>query len=196
MGTEQRSNAGARRVPGASPAGTATMRAAVQHRYGPPSVLEVSEIGIPLPGRGDVLVQVGAASVHPGDYFVMTGEPYMVRLAFGLRRPRHGIPGMDLAGVVAAVGKDVTAPRPGDEVFGWSTAGALAEYACVPADNLVSVPANLSIVDAAANRISTQTQPKAWIWYSSSISKTTRPTTWSSRMAPANSTKVHTTILP
>jgi len=126
------------------------MRAAVQHRYGPPSVLESSEVGIPLPGPGDVLVQVGAAAVHPGDYFVMTGEPYMVRLAFGLRRPRHGIPGRDLAGVVAAVGKDVTALRPGDEVFGWSTAGTLAEYACVPADNLVSVPNNLSVVDAAA----------------------------------------------
>ena len=125
MGIEQRSNAGARLVPGASPAGAATMRAAVQHRYGPPSVLESSEVGIPLPGRGDVLVQVGAASVHPGDYFVMTGEPYVVRLVF-------------------------TALRPGDEVFGWSTAGTLAEYACVPADNLVSVPANVSVVDAAA----------------------------------------------
>lgn len=116
MGIEQSSNAGARLVPGASPAGAATMRAAVQHRYGPPSVLESSEVGLPLPGRGDVLVQVGAASVHPGDYVVMTGEPYVVRLAFGLRRPRHGIPGRDLAGVVAAVGKDVTALRPGDEV--------------------------------------------------------------------------------
>ncbi|HLM21845.1 MAG TPA: NAD(P)-dependent alcohol dehydrogenase, partial [Propionibacteriaceae bacterium] len=150
MGAEQRSNAGARLVPGASPAGAATMRAAVQHRYGPPSVLEVSELGLPLPGRGDVLVQVGAASVHPGDYFVMTGEPYVVRLAFGLRRPRHGIPGRDLAGVVAAVGKDVTALRPGDQVFGWSTAGTLAEYACVPADHLVPVPPNLSVGAAAA----------------------------------------------
>ncbi|WP_198416627.1 NAD(P)-dependent alcohol dehydrogenase [Cryobacterium ruanii] len=150
MGIKQRSSAGARPVPRASQAGAATMRAAVHHRYGPPSVLGLSEVGLPLPGRGDVLVQVGAASVHPGDYFVMTGEPYVVRLAFGLRRPRHGIPGRDLAGVVAAVGKDVTVLRPGDEVFGWSAAGTLAEYACVPADNLVSVPANLSVVDAAA----------------------------------------------
>ena len=71
MGTEQRSNARARLVPGASPAGAATMRAAVKHRYGPPSVLESSEVGIPLPGPGDVLVQVGAAAVHPGDYFVI-----------------------------------------------------------------------------------------------------------------------------
>ncbi|MEI3847701.1 MULTISPECIES: NAD(P)-dependent alcohol dehydrogenase [unclassified Microbacterium] len=128
----------------------ATMRAAVQHRYGPPSVLEVREVGIPSPGRGDVLVRVRAASVHPGDYFVMTGEPYVVRLVFGLRRPRHGIPGRDLAGAVAAVGEGVTALRPGDEVFGWSTTGTLAEYACVPADHLVSVPANVSVVDAAA----------------------------------------------
>ncbi len=108
-----------------------------------------------------MLVQVGAASVHPGDYFVMTGEPYVVRLVFGLRRPRHGIPGRDLAGVVAAVGKDVTALRPGDEVFGWSTAGTLAEYACVPADNLVSVPANLSVVDAAAVPTSAMTALQA-----------------------------------
>ena len=150
MGIEQRSKHGARPAPGTSPAGAATMRAAVQRRYGPPSVLESSKVGIPLPGRGDVLVQVGAASLHPGDYFVMTGEPFVVRLVFGLRRPRHGIPGRDLAGVVAAVGKDVTTLRPGDQVFGWSTAGTLAQYASVPADNLVPVPANLSVVHAAA----------------------------------------------
>jgi NADPH:quinone reductase-like Zn-dependent oxidoreductase len=137
------------------------MRAVVQHRYGPPSVLESGEVGRPLPCRGDVLVRVGAASVHPGDYFVMTGEPYMVRLVFGLRRPRHGIPGMDVAGVVAAVGKDVTAPRPGEEVFGWSAAGALAEYACVPADHLASVPANLSVVAAAAVPTSAMTALQA-----------------------------------
>lgn len=154
MGIERRSNAAGRVVP-------ATMRAAVQHRYGPPSVLSSSEVERPLPGRGDVLVQVGAASVHPGDYFVMTGEPYLVRLVYGLRRPRHGIPGMDLAGVVAAVGKDVTALRPGDQVFGWSTAGALAEYACVPADNLVSTPADLSVVDAAAVPTSAMTALQA-----------------------------------
>ncbi len=148
-------------MPGAGPAGPATMRAAVQHRYGPPAVLQVAEIERPLPGRGGVLVQVVAASVHPGDYFVMTAKPYVVRLAFGLRRPRDGIPGRDLAGVVAAVGKDVTDLQPGDEVFGWSAAGTLAEYACVPADNLVSVPANLSVVDAAAVPTSAMTALQA-----------------------------------
>lgn len=150
MGIEHRSDAAARRPAGANPAGPTTMRAVVQHRYGPPSVLALSEIGIPVAGRGDVLVRVSAASVHPGDCFVMTGEPYIVRLAYGLRRPRLGIPGRDLAGVVAAVGADVTALRPGDEVFGWSTTGTLAEYVRVPSDHLVPVPANLSAVDAAA----------------------------------------------
>ena len=159
MGIDQRSNEA--RVPGATPAETETMRAAVRHRYGPPSVLESAEVALPLPGRGKVLVQVGAASVHPGDYFVMTGEPYLLRLAYGLRRPRHAIPGMDLAGVVAAVGTDVTTLRPGDAVFGWSTAGALAEYACVPADNLVPVPANVSVVDAAAVPTSAMTALQA-----------------------------------
>lgn len=161
MGIEQQSNAGTRLMSGTSPAGAATMRAAVQHRYGPPSVLESSEVGIPVPGRSDVLVQVGVASVHLGDYFVMTGKPYVVRLVFGLRRPRNGIPGRDLAGVVAAVGKDVTALRPGDEVFGWSTAGTLAEYACVPADNLVPVPADVSVVDAATVPTSAMTALQA-----------------------------------
>ncbi|MDL5351074.1 NAD(P)-dependent alcohol dehydrogenase [Microbacterium sp. zg-YB36] len=152
MGIEQQLNAGKH---------LATMRAVVQHRYGPPSVLALSEVAIPVPGSGGVLVRVSAASVHPGDYFVMTGKPYMVRLVFGLRRPRHGIPGMDLAGVVAAVGSDVTALRPGDEVFGWSTAGALAEYACVPADNLVPVPANVSVVQGAAVPTSAMTALQA-----------------------------------
>ena len=129
---------------------TTTMRAAMQRQYGPPSVLEIADVEPPAPGRGDVLVRVRAASVHPGDYFVMTGEPYIVRLAFGLRRPRHAIRGMDLAGVVAAVGEDVEGFEPGDLVFGWCTTGSLAEYACVPARNLAPVPENLSLAEAAA----------------------------------------------
>jgi NADPH:quinone reductase-like Zn-dependent oxidoreductase len=126
------------------------MRAIVQRCYGPPEVLESAEVDRPAVGDDDVLVRVRAASVHPGDYFVMTGVPSIVRLAFGLRRPRHPIPGRDLAGVVAAVGKDVTDLQPGDEVFGWSTTGTLAEYASVPADQLVRTPANLSAGQAAA----------------------------------------------
>jgi NADPH:quinone reductase-like Zn-dependent oxidoreductase len=126
------------------------MRAIVQRCYGSPEVLESADVDRPAVGDDDVLVRVRAASVHPGDYFIMTGEPYVVRLAFGLRRPRHPIPGRDLAGVVAAVGKDVADLQPGDEVFGWSTTGTLAEYARVPADQLVRTPANISAGQAAA----------------------------------------------
>ncbi|NLG54594.1 MAG: NAD(P)-dependent alcohol dehydrogenase [Rhodococcus sp.] len=126
------------------------MRAVVQHSYGPPSVLTSAQVQVPLPGPGDVLVQVGAASVHPGDHFLMTGMPYMVRLVFGLRRPRQIVPGMDLAGVVVAVGKDVTDFRRGEEVFGWRTGGAFAEYACVPAKNLVRKPVTVTMEEAAA----------------------------------------------
>ncbi len=99
MEREKRSDAGGRLESDAGQAPAATMRAVVQRVYGPPSVLGLSEVEIPVPGRGEVLVHVSAAAIHPGDYFVMTGEPYLVRLVFGLRRPRHGIPGRDLAGV-------------------------------------------------------------------------------------------------
>lgn len=127
-----------------------TMMAITQCRYGQPDALEYTAVPKPVIGDGDVLVRVQAAAVHPGDYFLMTGEPYVVRLAFGLRRPRHAIPGRDLAGVVAAVGKNVADVQRGDAVFGWSATGTLAQYACVPAGQLVRTPANLSAAQAAA----------------------------------------------
>lgn len=128
----------------------AGMKAVVQRRYGPPEVLEYTDVGRPVVGNGDVLVGVRAASVHPGDYFVLTGVPHIVRLAFGLRRPRCPIPGRDVAGVVEAVGPAVTDLEPGDEVFGWSTTGTLAQQACVPADQFVRKPDRLTMAQAAA----------------------------------------------
>lgn len=127
----------------------AGMKAVVQRRYGPPEVLEYTDVGRPVVGDGDVLVGVRAASVHPGDYFVLTGVPHIVRLAFGLRRPRCPIPGRDVAGVVEAVGPAVTDLEPDDEVFGWSTTGTLAQQACVPADQLVRKPDRLTMAQAA-----------------------------------------------
>lgn len=127
-----------------------TMRAVIQGRYGPPEVLDHANVPVPVAGDDEVLLKVHASSVHPGDFFLMTGLPFIVRLAFGLRRPRHRTPGMDVAGMVAAVGKNVTTFRPGDEVFGWSTGGTLAEYVCVPSGNLAHTPRNLSAVEAAA----------------------------------------------
>ncbi|MBW3579310.1 MAG: NAD(P)-dependent alcohol dehydrogenase, partial [Actinobacteria bacterium] len=69
------------------------MKAIVQDTYGPTDVLRLAEIDKPVVGAGDVLVRVRAVALHPGDHFILTGTPYLVRPAFGLRRPRHGIPG-------------------------------------------------------------------------------------------------------
>jgi len=136
--------------PSAPATAASHMRALVQERYGPPDVLSLATVELPAPGRREVLVEVGAASVHPGDFFVMTGRPRLVRLAFGLRRPRRRTPGMDLAGIVRAVGADVTSVHVADRVFGWTTTGALAEYATVREDHLALIPTSISTEDAAA----------------------------------------------
>jgi NADPH:quinone reductase-like Zn-dependent oxidoreductase len=91
----------------------------------------------------------------------MTGLPYVVRLAFGVRKPKNGVPGRDVAGIVEAVGKDVTRFQPGDEVFGWCTSGVLAEYAGADQGNLAPKPANLSFEQAAAVTVSATTALQA-----------------------------------
>jgi NADPH:quinone reductase-like Zn-dependent oxidoreductase len=128
-----------------------TMKAIVQDRYGGPEVLEFRDIDQPVPTDTEVLVKVQAAGVHRGDWHIMTGLPYMIRLvvpALGPRRPKVPVLGMDLAGTGEAVGKDVTRFQPGEEVFGW-TDGAFAEYAIAPEDHLAAKPATLSFEEAA-----------------------------------------------
>lgn len=134
------------------------MKAIVQHKYGgPEAVLELKDIDQPMLGSDDVLVRVQAASVNPADWHVMRGSPYFIRLAgYGLRRPKNPVPGIDVAGVVDAVGKDVTRLRPGDEVFGWCR-GAYAEYACAAEDHFVPKPANITFEQAAAIPIAATT---------------------------------------
>ncbi|MFC4019294.1 NAD(P)-dependent alcohol dehydrogenase [Micromonospora sp. GCM10011542] len=132
------------------------MKAIVQDRYGPAEVLRLAEVDVPTAGPGQVLVRVHAAGVDPGVWHLMTGLPYAVRLGYGLRRPRHRVPGLDLSGVVTAVGTGVTAFAPGDEVYG-TGAGSFAEYALAPADRLARKPANLDFVQAAAVPVSGQT---------------------------------------
>jgi NADPH:quinone reductase-like Zn-dependent oxidoreductase len=130
----------------------ATMQAIVQDRYGGPEVLELEDIDKPAPKTGEVLVRVHAAGLHRGDWHVMTGLPYLVRLVvptMGLRRPKVSVRGMDLAGTVEAVGGDVTRFQPGDAVFGWAD-GSFAEYATVPADQLAPKPASLGFEQAGA----------------------------------------------
>jgi NADPH:quinone reductase-like Zn-dependent oxidoreductase len=125
------------------------MKAIVHDRFGPPDVLELREVDEPQAGDGEVLVRVRAASVNPADWYAMMGIPWIARPQMGLRRPRSNRPGLDLAGVVAAVGGNVTRFQPGDEVFGTDT-GTLAEYVAVAEDALVLKPPNLSFEQVAA----------------------------------------------
>jgi NADPH:quinone reductase-like Zn-dependent oxidoreductase len=125
------------------------MKAIVQDRYGAPDVLELREVDRPAAGDGEVLVRVRAASINPYDWHVVTGTPYLMRIASGLSRPKQKIPGLDLAGQVEAVGPGVSGFRPGDEVFG-ARAGSFAEYVCARADGVAQKPANLTFEQAAA----------------------------------------------
>jgi NADPH:quinone reductase-like Zn-dependent oxidoreductase len=132
------------------------MQAIVQDRYGSTDVLEARELGTPTVGDDQVLVRVRAASLHLGDVLLMRGEPYLLRLASGLRRPKHRVPGSDIAGIVSAVGMNVTTIAVGDSVFGWCD-GAFAEYALTGADHLVPKPDNLTFEQAAALGVSATT---------------------------------------
>jgi NADPH:quinone reductase-like Zn-dependent oxidoreductase len=126
----------------------ATMKAIVFHEYGSADVLRCEEIEKPTPGDHDVLLKVRAAAVNPLDWHVMRGKPYVVRLFSGIRTPTFRI-GVDVSGQVEAVGREVTAFRPGDEVFG-SCRQAFAEYACTSETALVKKPRNLTFGQAAS----------------------------------------------
>ncbi len=125
-----------------------TMKAIVQDRYGSADVLQLRDIDKPGFGDDEVLVRVRAAGVHAGDWHLMAGLPYLVRMGFGLRAPKQTVRGTDVAGTVEAVGKNVTRFQPGDAVFGIG-AGAFAEFTIAREDKLALMPANLSF-DAAA----------------------------------------------
>jgi NADPH:quinone reductase-like Zn-dependent oxidoreductase len=130
-----------------------TMRAVVCRQYGSPDKLNLEEIPRPSPGEGEVLVKVCAASVNAGDWHLMRGTPFPVRLVFGLTKPKHEVLGADVAGRVEAVGKNVSRFQPGDEVFGDISEfgfGAFAEYVCVSENAFALKPCNLSFEEAAA----------------------------------------------
>jgi NADPH:quinone reductase-like Zn-dependent oxidoreductase len=132
------------------------MQAIVQDRYGTAEVLQARRIEKPIIGDGDVLIRVHAASLHVGDWVVMTGSPLLMRIATGLRKPKAVVPGTDVSGVVEAVGKDVRSLRPGNEVFGWCT-GAFAEYAAANEDHFAPKPGNRTVEQAAAVGVSATT---------------------------------------
>ena len=130
------------------------MKAIIQDEYGAPEdVLKLQELDQPTIGDSEVLVRIQATSVHGDDWHLMRGLPYAARFVTGLRKPRNRIPGLELAGTVEAVGKDVRTLHPGDEVFGWCD-GSFAEYASVPEYQLAPKPANLSLEETAAVPIS------------------------------------------
>jgi NADPH:quinone reductase-like Zn-dependent oxidoreductase len=130
------------------------MKAIVRDTYGSADVLELRDINEPVAEHDEVLVRVHAAGVDQGVWHVMAGLPYPIRLAgYGLRAPKTAVLGADVAGVVEAVGSDVTRFRPGDEVFGIAK-GSYAEYARAREDKLAPKPANLAFEQAAVVAIS------------------------------------------
>ena len=125
------------------------MKAIIHDEYGPIETLRPRDIDPPALGERDVLVRVRAAGLHVGDVFAVRGQPFLVRLMTGLRRPRYGVPGFDLAGTVVALGSGVTRVSVGDDVFGVGD-GTAAELARAGEDNLVPMPAGLTFEEAAA----------------------------------------------
>ena len=145
----------------AIPGYESAMRATVQDRYGVPErVLKLEEVQRPSVGDDDVMVRVRATSVNTPDWVTVAGVPYVIRLKFGLRKPPTPVRGTDIAGVVEAVGGNVTDLQPGDEVFGssWAdtlaTVGTFAEFTVAPASKLIKKPVGLTFEEAGASGMS------------------------------------------
>ncbi len=138
----------------------ATVRAAVRRVYGGPADVSVEDVPCPTPGPGEVLVKVAAAGLDRATLHLLNGLPYLARLAFGLRRPQQPVLGQQLAGVVAALGPDVTDLAVGDRVFGTGR-GTFAEYAVAKATILSPTPQTVADVDAATLGVSGMTALEA-----------------------------------
>jgi len=137
------------------------MRAITQDRYGSADVLEFGAAVRPTPRQDEVLIEVVAAAVDRGTCHLMTGTPYLIRIAgFGLRRPKNRIVGLDVSGRVVAVGADVTRFAVGDEVFGIAN-GSLADFTTASQDKLAHKPTNVGFEHAAASAVSGTTALQA-----------------------------------
>lgn len=129
------------------------MKAMVNTEYGSPDVLHLSEIPKPIPGDNDVLIKVEAAGVNPADWHLLHGEPFPVRLDAGLRKPKNPVLGADVAGRVAAIGRNVSGFQVDQAVYGDLSAsgrGSFAEYVVAPAGAVAAMPDNISFAQAAA----------------------------------------------
>ncbi|TFC17418.1 NAD(P)-dependent alcohol dehydrogenase [Cryobacterium algoritolerans] len=133
------------------------MRAIVHHAYGTADVLHLEHIERPAITPDEVLIRVRAAGVNHADWVYTSGRPLIARLAFGLRKPKQPVRGRDVAGVVEAVGANVTRFRPNDAVFGEVDAGSFAEYTAAPENQLALKPATLTFEQAAVVPVSART---------------------------------------
>jgi len=129
------------------------MKAIIQRKYGSPELLRLEEVAKPTPRDDEILIQVNAACINWANNAIVHGRPLMLRANYGLLKPKYAIIGGDMAGIVEAVGKNITQFQPGDDVYGdlvdWGF-GAFAEYVCAPEIALAPKPANLSFEEAAA----------------------------------------------
>lgn len=128
------------------------MKAITRYKYGGPEILQLEDIPAPVINADDqVLIKVKANSVNPADWHLLRGEPFFARFVAGLFKPSNQVPGADFAGIVEAVGKGVTAFKPGDRVFGSKLmGGAFAEYTCASSSAISKMPDNASFLEMAA----------------------------------------------
>jgi NADPH:quinone reductase-like Zn-dependent oxidoreductase len=143
-----------------SPPTADTMQAIVYDTYGSLEVLRLAQVATPTIADNEVLLRVHAAGLDRGAWHLMTGRPYLLRLAFGIRRPRNPVLGSEVAGTVVAVGSAVTRFSVGDEVFG-AGRGTFAEYTAARENKLARKPANITFAQAAAAPVSALTALQA-----------------------------------
>jgi NADPH:quinone reductase-like Zn-dependent oxidoreductase len=150
----------ARTVAHGPPAAGSMMQAIVQDTYGSAGALRLARISLPEIAASEVLLRVHAAGLDRGAWHLITGAPYLLRLVFGIRKPKNPVPGREVAGTVVAVGAAVTRFSPGDEVYGIGR-GTFAEYAAAPADKLARKPASATFEQAAVVPVSALTALQA-----------------------------------
>jgi NADPH:quinone reductase-like Zn-dependent oxidoreductase len=149
-----------RAMPHGPPAAGSTMQAIVQDRYGSAGVLRLARVSLPEIAASEVLLRVHAAGLDRGAWHLMTGKPYLLRLIFGISKPKNPVPGREVAGTVVAVGPAVTRFSLGDEVYGIGR-GTFAEYAAAPQDKLARKPARATFEQAAVAPVSALTALQA-----------------------------------